>query len=64
MDLIILFLIFDTSDQKTLIKECLKDLKVDDKLFPDRAVLSEISNGKNEMLDPKKIIRLKYAGGF
>ena len=41
------FLIFDTSDQKTLIKECLKDLKVDDKLFNDRAVLSEISNGKN-----------------
>ena len=40
------FLIFDTSDQKTLIKECLKDLKVDDKLFTDRAVLSEISNGK------------------
>ena len=39
------FLIFDTSDQKTLIKECLKDLKVDDKLFTDRAVLSEISNG-------------------
>lgn len=34
------FLIFDTSDQKTLIKECLKDLKVDDKLFTDRAVLS------------------------
>ena len=47
------FLIFDTSDQKTLIKECLKDLKVDDKLFTDRAVLSEISNGKNEMLEPK-----------
>ena len=43
------FLIFDTSDQKTLIKECLKDLKVDDKLFTDRAVLSEISNGKNAL---------------
>ena len=57
------FLIFDTSDQKTLIKECLKDLKVDDKLFTDRAVLSEISNGKNEMLEPKDY-KTKYAGDF
>lgn len=47
------FVIFDTSDQKTLIKECLKTLKVDDKLFTDKGVLSEISNGKNEMLEPK-----------
>lgn len=57
------FLIFDTSDQKTLIKECLKDLKVDDNLFTDRAVLSEISNGKNEMLEPKDY-KIKYAGDF
>ena len=57
------FLIFDTSDQKTLIKECLKDLKVDDKLFTDRAVLSEISNGKNEMLEPNDY-KIKYAGDF
>ena len=57
------FVIFDTSDQKTLIKECLKALKVDDKLFTDRAVLSEISNGKNEMLEPKAY-GVKYAGDF
>ena len=57
------FLIFDTSDQKTLIKECLKDLKVDDKLFNDRAVLSEISNGKNDMLEPQAY-RTKYSGDF
>lgn len=46
------FIIFDTTDQKTLIKECLKTLDIDDKLFSDRAVLSEISNAKNEMLEP------------
>lgn len=57
------FIIFDTSDQKTLIKECLKELKVDDKLFTDRAVLSEISNGKNEMLEPKAYM-VKYANDF
>ena len=48
------FIIFDTSDQKTLIKACLKELNVDDKLFNDRAVLSEISNAKNEMLEPEQ----------
>ncbi len=46
------FIIFDTSDQKTLVKECLKSLDIDDKMFTDRAVLSEISNAKNEMLEP------------
>ena len=57
------FVIFDTSDQKTLIKECLKTLKVDDKIFTDRGVLSEISNGKNDAevmtLDNNKISILK-----
>ncbi len=57
------FVIFDTSDQKTLVKECLKSLKVDDKIFTDRVVLSEISNGKNDMLDPKAY-GVKYAGDF
>ena len=57
------FVIFDTSDQKTLIKECIKALKVDDKLFTDRGVLTEISNGKNEMLEPKAY-GVKYAGDF
>ena len=57
------FVIFDTSDQRTLIKECLKTLKIDDKLFTDRAVLSEISNGKNELLEPKAY-KVKYSGDF
>ena len=46
------FIIFDTSDQKTLIKNCLKDLAIDDKLFNERSVQSEISNAKNDMLEP------------
>ena len=48
------FIIFDTSDQRTLIKACLKDLSIDDKLFTDRSVLSEISNAKNEMIEPEQ----------
>ena len=46
------FIIFDTSDQKTMVKQILKDLQLDDKMFSDRAVMSEISNAKNEMLEP------------
>ena len=46
------FVIFDTSDQRTLVKQCIKQLKLDDKIFTDRSVLSEISNAKNEMLEP------------
>lgn len=46
------FIIFDTNDQKALVKTCMKDLAIDDKLFTDRSVLSEISNAKNEMLEP------------
>ena len=46
------FIIFDASDQRTLVKQCLKELNIDDKLFSDRGVLSEISNAKNEMLTP------------
>ncbi len=46
------FVIFDTSDQRTLIKECLKDLQIDDKMFTDRSVQFEISNAKNDMKEP------------
>ena len=48
------FIIFDTNDQRTLIKNCIKSVGVDDKMFTDRSVLSEISNAKNEMLDPEQ----------
>ena len=48
------FIIFDTSDQKTLVKGCMKDLDINDKIFTDRSILSEISNAKNEMLEPEQ----------
>ena len=46
------FIIFDTSDQRTMIKRCVKELDLDDKMFTERSVQSEISNAKNEMLEP------------
>ena len=57
------FLIFDTQDQRTLVKECLKALDIDDKMFTDRSVLSEISNAKNEMLEPMQYC-VKYQSDF
>lgn len=57
------FIIFDSSDQKTMIKQILKDLQLDDKIFTDRSVMSEISNAKNEMLEPD-IYAVKAHGDF
>ena len=57
------FIIFDTTDQRALVKACLKDLSIDDKLFTDRSVLSEISNAKNEMLEPEQYT-LRANGDF
>ena len=57
------FIIFDTTDQKTLIKRCLKELEMDDKLFSDKSVLSEISNAKNDMNEPETYA-LKVKGDF
>ncbi len=50
------FTIFDTSDQKTLVKNCLKDLEIDTKLFTEKSILTEISNAKNEMKTPEEYL--------
>lgn len=48
------FIIYDSADSRTLMKECLKELDLDEKNFPVRAVLSIISNAKNNMLGPEE----------
>ena len=48
------FVIFDSSDQRTIVKNCMKELNIDPKLFTDKSILSEISNAKNDMLTPEK----------
>ena len=48
------FVIFDTSDQKSIVKECMKDLKIDDKMYNERSFMSAISNAKNEMREPEE----------
>lgn len=57
------FIIFDSSDQKTLIKQCMKELEIDDKLLNDRSIATEISNAKNDMIEPDSYA-LKAHGDF
>ncbi len=44
------FTIYDTDDSLRVIKDCLKELNLDDKQFPPRSVLGYISRAKDEML--------------
>jgi len=44
------FTIYDTSDSQSVMKRVLKDLDMDDKMFPYRAVLAEISRAKDQLL--------------
>ena len=46
------FVIFDTADQKTVIKQILKNMNLDDKIFTDKTIQYEISNAKNDMIEP------------
>ena len=46
------FAIYDTSDQLTLIRRCMRELQMSDDAFPPRAVLNRISNAKNELIGP------------
>ncbi|MBE5822157.1 MAG: DNA helicase PcrA [Clostridiales bacterium] len=48
------FNIFDTTDCKTIIKECIKELNIDDRQFTEKSLLSNISNLKNDMVDEEQ----------
>ena len=45
------FIIYDTTDQMTVIKECLKELDLDEKKFAPRAILGAVSDAKNKLID-------------
>ena len=46
------FVIYDTDDQKTLMKEACKTLRINTKDLREREILSNISSAKNELLTP------------
>ena len=55
------FTIYDTSDSQSLLKRILKDLDLDEKRYPPRAILNSISAAKNDAILPEDY--LKDAGG-
>ncbi len=48
------FTIYDTADQKTLIKEVLKELNFSEKIFSVSAVMNQISSAKDKMISPQQ----------
>ena len=57
------FTIYDTDDQKTLMKTVCKKLDIDTKQFKERMLLSVISSAKNEMVLPDEF-ELNAGGDF
>jgi DNA helicase-2/ATP-dependent DNA helicase PcrA len=49
------FVIYDSSDQLTVVKRAMKDLQIDDSVMQPRAALSRISHAKNRMETPDQI---------
>ncbi len=48
------FSIYDTDDQKKLVASCMKILNIDEKNFPIRAVMNEISRAKDKLITPEE----------
>src|SRR5215470_19287002 len=46
------FVIYDDADQRTLIREVLRDLNIDERHYHPGAVLHHISHAKERLLDP------------
>jgi len=46
------FVIFDTDDQQTLIKDSIRELNLNEKNFPVREVLAKIGRAKDELKEP------------
>ena len=57
------FTIYDTDDQKTLMRDVCKLLQIDTKIYKERMLIGTISHAKNEMLTPEEF-RLQSGGDF
>ena len=54
------FVIFDSDDQKQVIKQALQDLNLDDKRFPAGKMHGAIGSAKNEMITPEMYAASTY----
>ena len=57
------FTIYDTSDSLSLVKRILKDFELDDKRYPPRMLLGEISRAKDAQLSPEQLYAKAKATG-
>ena len=57
------FTIYDTDDQKTVMKEICKRLEIDTKITKERAILAAISSAKDELIGPEEY-ELNVMGDF
>lgn len=51
------FTIYDSDDQKAVVKECLKKLNMDSKQYPERGIMAEISRAKERFISPAEFDR-------
>lgn len=54
------FVIYDSEDQLSLISKCLKELNLDIKRFPPKAIQAVISDAKNRLIDPQTFSKKAY----
>ena len=57
------FTIYDTDDQKTLMKDVCKYLQIDTKVYRERSLMAAISSAKDEMITPEEFT-LQAEGDF
>ncbi|MCQ4671667.1 DNA helicase PcrA [Lactonifactor longoviformis] len=57
------FTIYDTDDQKTLMKDICKRLNIDTKVYKERAIMSAVSSAKDELISPEEY-ELNTMGDF
>ena len=50
------FTIYDTDDQKTLMKEVCRKLDIDTKKYKERSLLAQISHAKDELITPDEML--------
>ena len=57
------FTIYDTEDQKTVMKDVCRRLQVDTKMYKERVLLNAVSHAKDEYISPEEF-RLNAQGDF
>lgn len=57
------FTIYDSDDQKALMKDICKRLEIDTKIYKEKMFLNVISSAKNELMDPNDF-RLQAGGDY